>query len=71
MCKTSDDGMMTVCSHCGCIIRDGELDDKGRPSHGTCPDCIRSYYPEYADEVLDDDGFEKAADAVSGYGGVN
>jgi len=55
----------TICYGCGKVLVDGPGD--GELSHGLCPDCIRRLYPEYASEILDD-GFERAADCVSGYG---
>ena len=58
-----------VCDRCGKVIHPG--DSRMRASHGVCPACIREHYPEYADEVLEDDGFCAAADAVSGNGNSN
>jgi len=54
---------------CGRIILHG--DPRLEIAHGICPECIREHFPEYADEVLEDDGFCRAADAVSGYGEAN
>ena len=50
----------STCAWCGEPI-DGVED-----SHGICESCLRRYFPEYADAVLEDDGFERAADCVSG-----
>lgn len=56
------EGILPICSHCK-NIRD-EVDDwqplevyvakhtSARMSHGICPKCIRSHYPEIADRVL-------------------
>lgn len=54
------EGILPICAHCK-RIRDGQL---WRPveqyvasrsdaqfSHGICPDCLRTHYPDYADEV--------------------
>jgi hypothetical protein len=54
-----------LCYGCGGMIHPGHAALPA--SHGVCPACVRVLYPDYADEVLDD-GFEAAAETVSGYG---
>jgi hypothetical protein len=52
-----------ICAWCGGPLKPTTVSG----SHGICPQCVREYFPDYADEVLDD-GFESAAETVSGYG---
>lgn len=42
---------MTVCCHCGCIIRGGRTID-GNVSHGICEACIRELYPEVWEQMV-------------------
>ena len=55
-------GIIPICSHCKNIRNDAgywQAVEKyvtqhsgARFSHGICPDCIKKYYPELADEIL-------------------
>ena len=55
-------GIIPICSHCKNIRNDSGYwqaveryvteHSGARFSHGICPDCIKKYYPELADEVL-------------------
>ena len=56
-------GIIPICSHCKNIRNDAgywQVVEKyvaehssAQFSHGICPDCIRKYYPELADEILE------------------
>ena len=65
------EGLLPICAHCKRIrdeAQAGQVEGRGVPvevyvsehsraefSHGLCPDCIRQFYPEDADEILRDD----------------
>jgi len=53
-----------LCANCSKVLHPGNPEKPA--SHDICPRCVRDLYPEYADEVLEDDRFERAAAAVSG-----
>lgn len=55
-------GIIPICSHCKSIRNDAGYwqavekyvteHSKAQFSHGVCPDCMRKYYPEFADDIL-------------------
>ena len=45
--------MKIVCSYCKKVI--GEKPGEGM-THTICPECLRKYFPEYAEKILDNTG---------------
>jgi hypothetical protein len=64
-------GLLPICSGCKKIRDDqgywSEVDSyirkhtEAKFSHGLCPDCLRKYYPDVADEVLEELARKKAS----------